>query len=181
MRSADLTTHTIMAPLEQKKELGKAYAGAFFGIRVHHPCIAHWTSQQVYWQGEIHLQLILFNLHTPNKLSTLYELGPVHLFQIVSFFCISKESNSFHRLRGVGTVLAISLPCLLRHPLSGYLSLLLVRAFTVSLHFPVSVVGWSKSLPNRLSESQDMTQPWKCIVDISVSQNGLKENVAELT
>ena len=39
MRSADLTTHTIMAPLEQKKELGKAYAGAFFGIRIHHPWI----------------------------------------------------------------------------------------------------------------------------------------------
>ena len=57
-----------------------------------------------------------------------------------------------------------SLPCLLRHPLSGYLGLLLVRAFTVSLHFPVSIVGWSKSLPNRLSESQDITQPWRCIV-----------------
>ena len=111
MRSADLTTHTIMAPLEQKKELGKAYAGAFFGIRVHHPWIAHWTSQQVYWQGEIHLQL-LFNLHIrpPNQLSTLYELGPVHLFQIVSYFCISKESNSFHRLRGVGTVLSPLFP-----------------------------------------------------------------------
>ena len=38
MRSADLTTHTIMAPLEKEKELGKAYArGAFFGNRVRHP------------------------------------------------------------------------------------------------------------------------------------------------
>ena len=46
----------------------------------------------------------------PNQLSTLYKLWPVHLSQIVSYFCISKESNSFHRLRGVGTVLSPLFP-----------------------------------------------------------------------
>ena len=46
----------------------------------------------------------------PNQLPTLYELWPIHLFQIVSYFCISKESNFFHRLRGVGTVLSPLFP-----------------------------------------------------------------------
>ena len=163
MRSADLTTHTIMAPLEQKKELGKAYAGAFFGIRINHPWIAHWTSQQVCWQGEIHLQS-LFDLHrkktTKPTVNSLRAWACSPLPDCVLFLHF-QGVQLLPSIKRCGNRPISSLPCLLRHPLSGYL---LVGAFTVSLHFPVSVVGWSKSLPNRLSESQDITQPWRCIV-----------------